>query len=132
MKKEKHRAIEIDLNCEPFPDTISDYLKEYLQDLSKTAHNCKNCGSIQPELHLVDNDRTYSFVCYKIMDSNGKVTAKTDYKQFGAYCIICDPDKTGKALSKKIYEKYVKSSLLPRPPLGGLGLKKLSDLEEFI
>jgi len=102
MKKKKerrHHAFKIDFDLfDHLPtnlrnEKILEELTRYLEKLAMDQEHCKICGSIQPELTLVLNDVTYEFTIFKIIGSNGKVKAETDYEKLGEWCRLIHPKK---------------------------------------
>jgi len=61
-------------------------LKRDLKKLLKHPKICRNCGAINVDLVLEDEERQYYFTCWKVVDNEGKLLAETDYKRFSEYC----------------------------------------------
>jgi hypothetical protein len=67
-------------------------LKEYLDRLGSSAHNCPNCGGVLDELSFEHKSKTYFFTCYKIAGQGKGIVAQTDYNKFHNY--LCSSPST--------------------------------------
>lgn len=89
---EKHRVLRLNFSLynhlpEPLQhEKIVTHLLSALDNIADSAKNCKACGSIQPELHLVYGWREFRFVCYEITDTKGNIVAETDYETLEKQC----------------------------------------------
>lgn len=91
--KARHNAYSIILkHPHLFSSNVRGILRKCLNDLDKNRFHCVGCGAIQPELHIIFNDKEYRFVCFEIAKYSlgekydEKIVDKTDYIKFGEHC----------------------------------------------